>query len=130
MCVCVCVDFCQLNNKNDKGFLRLIKHRGAIGESSGSNILLVTQYEVWILTSGIEEALKESTVLSVDPLGFYEFNRLPFRIYNSPATYQRFMEECLGYMHLKICLICLDDLVIFVNSYEGYLHRLKLTEVT
>jgi hypothetical protein len=46
---------------------------------------------------------KQRTVFTVGPLGFYEFNRLPFGLVNSPATYQRLMEEILGDLHLDIC---------------------------
>ena len=60
------------------------------------------------------------------PLGFYEFNRLPFGLSNAPATYQRLMEECLGDLHLKTCLIYLDDLIIFSNTFDEHLQRLKL----
>lgn len=43
----------------------------------------------------IEEAHKHKTAFIVGPIGFYEFNRLPFGLSNSPATYQRIMEEFL-----------------------------------
>jgi hypothetical protein len=44
----------------------------------------------------VEESHKQRTAFTVGPLGFYEFNRLPFGLVNSPATYQRLMEEILG----------------------------------
>lgn len=36
------------------------------------------------------------------------------------------MEECLGDYNLKICIIYLDDLIIFSNSFEQHLERLEL----
>jgi hypothetical protein len=51
---------------------------------------------------------------------------MPFGLSNSPATYQRLMEECLGDYNLKICIIYLDDLIIFSNSFEQHLERLDL----
>jgi len=35
---------------------------------------------------------------------------------NSPATYQRVVEECLGDLNMKIVYI--DDLIIFVRMFE------------
>ena len=67
---------------------------------------------------------KQRTVFTVGPLGFYEFNRLPFGLVNSPATYQRLMEEILGDLHLDICFIYLDDLIIFSKTYEEHLDRI------
>lgn len=36
------------------------------------------------------------------------------------------MEECLGDLNMKICVIYLDDVIIFANSYEEHLERLYL----
>ena len=73
----------------------------------------------------IAEEHKERTTFTVGSLGFYEYNRMPFGLTNAPATYQRLMEECLGELHLNICFIYLDDLIIFANSFEEHLSRLK-----
>ena len=43
----------------------------------------------------IQEEHKLYTAFTAGALGFYEYNRLPFGLSNSPATYQRLMEECL-----------------------------------
>ena len=45
---------------------------------------------------------------------------------NAPATYQRLMEECLGDLHHRICLIYLDDIIIFAKSFEEHLDRLRM----
>jgi hypothetical protein len=37
----------------------------------------------------IEEEHKERTAFTVGPLGFYEYECMPFGLANSPATYQR-----------------------------------------
>lgn len=73
----------------------------------------------------VEESHKQRTVFTVGPLGFYEFHRLPFGLVNSPATYQRLMEEVLGDLHLDICFIYLDDLIIFSKTYEEHLDRIQ-----
>jgi transposase InsO family protein len=72
-----------------------------------------------------EEEHKRRTAFTVGPLGFYEYNRLPFGLTNSPATYQRVMESVLGDLHLKACLIYLDDVIIFSRTYEEHVERLK-----
>jgi hypothetical protein len=73
----------------------------------------------------IAEEHKERTAFTVGPLGFYEYNRLPFGLTNSPATYQRLMQDVLGDVHLKTCLIYLDDIIIFARTFEEHLERLE-----
>ena len=73
----------------------------------------------------LEESHKERTAFTIDPLGFYEYNRLPFGLTNSPATYQQLMEDILGDYHLRICLIYLDDIIIFSRTYEEHVDRLR-----
>ena len=36
------------------------------------------------------------------------------------------MEECLGPLNMKICVIYLDDLIIFSDSFEQHLERLDI----
>jgi hypothetical protein len=35
------------------------------------------------------------------------------------------MEECLGDLHLKICFIFLDNIIIFPRTYEDHVERLQ-----
>jgi hypothetical protein len=73
----------------------------------------------------IAEKDKYKTAFSVGNLGFYECKRMCFGLTNAPATFHRLMEKCLGEMHLKDCLIFLDDILIFSNSFEQHCQRLK-----
>jgi hypothetical protein len=52
--------------------------------------------------------------------------RMPFRITNSPATYQRLMGDCLADNNIKICYIFIDDIIIFGKAYEEHLEILFL----
>ena len=64
------------------------------------------------------------TAFTVGPLGFWECERMPFGLTNAPATFQRLMEDCMGDLHLKFCLLYLDDVIIFSRTYEEHLERL------
>ena len=67
---------------------------------------------------------KPKTAFLVGQLGFFECNRMPFGLTNAPATFQRLIESCMGDLHLTQCLLYLDDIVIFSDSYEKHLQRL------
>ena len=64
------------------------------------------------------------TAFTVSPLGFYECLRMPFRLTNAPATFQRLMESCLGDLHLQQCIIYLDDIIIFSKTPQEHLDQL------
>ena len=73
----------------------------------------------------VEDEDKPKTAFSVGPLGFYEWNRMGFGLTNAPATFQRLMEKCMGDMHLKECLIFLDDILIFSSTFEEHIRRIE-----
>ena len=50
---------------------------------------------------------------------------MPFALTNAPATFQCLMESCLGDMHLKRCIIYLDDIIVFSKIPEQHLQRLR-----
>ena len=72
----------------------------------------------------MEEASKQYTAFTVGSLGFFECHCMPFGLCNAPATFQRLMQNCLSELNLIYCLIYLDDIVIFSQMVEEYLHQL------
>ena len=51
---------------------------------------------------------------------------MPFGLCNVPATFQQLMQNCLGELNLIYCLIYLDDLIVFSQTAEEYLHWLHI----
>ena len=49
---------------------------------------------------------------------------MPFGLCNTPAMFQRLMQNSLGEVNLTYCLIYLDDVIIFSKTEEGHLHHL------
>ena len=72
----------------------------------------------------LEEDSIPLTAFTVGPLGFYECVRMPFGLTNAPATFQRLMENCLGELHLRSCIIYLDDIIIYSKTPEEHVRRL------
>ena len=81
------------------------------------------QSEYWQME--LTEASQPLTVISVGPLGFYECVQIPFGLTNAPATFQHLMELCLGDMHLKWCIIYLDDTTVFSKTPGKHIQRLR-----
>ena len=74
----------------------------------------------------MDEALKQYTAFTIGNLGFFECNRMPFRLCNVPATFQQLMQNCMGELNFIYCLIYLDDLIMFLQTAEEHLHQLQV----
>ena len=71
------------------------------------------------------EAHKERTAFTAGPLGFFEWNSMPMGTVNATSTFQRLMQQCLGDMHLKECVVFLDDILVYSPNFEEHLVRLR-----
>jgi transposase InsO family protein len=121
----MCVDYRALNEQTIKDSYALPRIEEILEALSGNTYFTVLDMKSGYHQVEVEEEHKERTAFTIGPLGFYEFNRLPFGLSNSPATYQRLMEESLGDLNLSICFIYLDDVIIFSKTYEEHLDRLE-----
>ena len=74
----------------------------------------------------IDEKSIPYMAFTIGALGFYECICMPFELTNTPATFQRLMESCLGELHLQYCIIYLDDIIIFSKTPKEHLHQLRL----
>ena len=73
----------------------------------------------------LDEESKALTAFTVGPLGFYQWECMPFSLTDAPATFQRLMESCLGDMHLKWVIIYLDNIIIFSKTPKEHIQRLR-----
>ncbi|GFV75756.1 retrovirus-related Pol polyprotein from transposon 17.6 [Trichonephila clavipes] len=74
----------------------------------------------------IDEADREKTAF-ITPEGLYEFKVMPFGLCNAPATFERMMDNLLRHLNgLFLCLCYLDDIIVFSETFEDHLIRLRL----
>lgn len=72
----------------------------------------------------IEENDIKKTAFSTDS-GHYEFTRMPFGLKNAPATFQRLMNSVLSEYLGSICLVYLDDIIIFSTSLTEHIDSIR-----
>ena len=72
----------------------------------------------------LDEESKHKTAF-ITHQGLYEFNRLPMGLANSPSVFQRALNFILRKFINIICLIYLDDIVIFSRTIEEHIIHLS-----
>lgn len=65
----------------------------------------------------------EKTAFSTEN-GHYEFLRMPFGLKNAPSTFQRVMDHILKGLNNVICLVYLDDIIVFSTSLQEHIKNL------
>ena len=120
-----CIDYRKLNNRTVKDAYYLPRIEETIDTLSGSKYFSKLDLRSGYWQVGVKESDKMKTAFSVGPLGFFECNRMAFGLCNAPASFQRLMERCMGELHLRECLIYLDDIIIFSKTFEEHLVRLE-----
>ena len=69
---------------------------------------------------------KPYTAFTCGPLGLYECETMPFGATNVPATFQRFMDNCLGELNMNWCIVYLDDIIICSQDTASNIERLEV----
>ena len=67
----------------------------------------------------------------VTKYGLYEFTKMPFGLSTAPQTYEHLMELTLSGLQWSLCLIYLDDVIVFSHDFDEHIDRLDkvLTQI-
>ena len=101
----VCVDFHKLNARTVRDSYPIPLIAETLQALSGAQ---------WFCSQDLQSGYLQVKIASGD---LYEFNRIPFGLTYPPATFQRLMESCLGNFNFCICLVYLDDVIVFARSF-------------
>ena len=118
------VDFRRLNSVTRKDSYHLPRIDDALDALNGtkyfSTMNLLSGY--WQVEMSPES--REHTAF-ITYGGLNEFLVVPFGLTNAPSTYQRLMECVLRNLTYKICLIYLDDILVYSKTFEEHLSHLR-----
>ena len=103
----------KLNSQTIKDAQSLPRIEDSLDCLDGATIFTSLDLQSGYWQVEMTEASKHLTAFTVGPLGFYECVQMPFGLTNAPATFQHLMETCMREIHLKWCIIYLDDIIVF-----------------
>ena len=121
-----CIDFRRLNALTVKDLHPLPRICETLESLAGA-----AHYSTFDLNSGfwqvpMDDASKQYTAFTLGSMGLYECESMPFGLCNAPPTFQRLMQNCLGELNLTYCLIYLDDMIVFSETPEEHLLRMRV----
>ena len=120
-----CMDFRCLNAcKKDSYPLPWIQE--ALESMVGSAHFSLMDFKSGFWQIKMAPELQQYTAFTVGNLRFYEFTHMPFGLCNTPATFQHLMQNTLGELNLKYCVIYLDDIIVFGCTEEEHLECLRM----
>lgn len=120
-----CIDYRQLNLKTRKDAHPLPLIRESLDTLGGAS-----WYSTFDLRAGYHQLAlhprdKHKTAF-VTRKGSFQFTVLPFGLCNSPASFSRLMNLVLSGLNYEVCLVYLDDIIVFSKDIETHLQRLEL----
>ena len=112
-----CMDYKNVNKVTKSGAFPIPRMQDCLDVMAGATIfskLNVTSYN----QDPVAEEDIPKTVF-VTKYGLFELITIPYGLMTAPATYQRLMELALAGLPYLLCLIYLDDVIIFAHDFDN-----------
>ena len=118
-----CLDYRQLNSVTKKDAYPLPRIDACLDAMANAQ---------WFSTFDLRSSYHQVKVNPTDsdktaficPRGMYKFRTMPFGLCNAGATFQRLMDIVMAGLHMDICLVYLDDIILYSRTAEEHLERL------
>ena len=120
-----CVDYRGLNAVTRRDSYPLPRIDETLDALKGARLFSTLDLASGYWQVEMEEEDRCKTAFSLPGMGLYEFTVMPFGLVNAPSTFQRLMEVMLSGLQYNVCLIYLDDVIIFGHNLADHLSRLE-----
>lgn len=119
-----CIDYRRLNAVTIKDSHPLPRVDDSLDALAGSLWFSTLDFSNGYWQVDVAEEDREKTAFTTGR-GLYQWRAMPMGLSNSPATFQRMMELVLRGLPWHICLVYLDDILIYSRTFEDHLCHLE-----
>ena len=120
-----CVDYRKLNSRTVRDAHSLPRIDDTLDSLVGAKYFSSLDLKAGYWQVELADDDKEKTAFSAGPLGFFQWETMPMGLMNSGATFQHLMQKVMGDLHLKECLLYLDDIIVFSSSFSEHMKHLE-----
>jgi transposase InsO family protein len=121
----MCVDYRQVNSVTKKDAYPLPRTDACLDAMSGS---------VWFSTFDLRQSYHQVPLNPADSdktaficrRGMFRYRTMPFGLSNAGATFQRLMDVVLSGLNMFVCLVYLDDIIVYSSDLSQHLERLEM----
>jgi hypothetical protein len=121
----ICIDYRKINQVTEKDIYPFPIIEEILESFQGaqwfSSLDLASGY--WQVAVKEEDRKKTAFITK---FGLYEFNVMPFGLYNVPATFQKLMDKVITKYLEKFVLVYLDDLTIYSKTFDDHVKHLSI----
>lgn len=125
-----CIDLRMVNDATTKDCYSIPRIDETVDALSGAKFFSAMDVDRAFWQIAMDEADKHKFAFRVDGR-LYEPNVMPFGSKNASSTFQRLMDKVLRGLTWKQCLVYIDDILVFANTFSEHCKRLDavLTEL-
>ncbi|KAK3568728.1 hypothetical protein QTP86_014757, partial [Hemibagrus guttatus] len=119
-----CVDYRRLNSVTIKDSHPLPRVDDTLDALAGAVWFSTLDFSNGYWQVEVAEDDREKTAFTTGQ-GLYQWRSMPMGLSNAPATFQRLMELVFRGLPWHICMVYLDDILIYSKTFEEHLSSLK-----
>lgn len=119
-----CVDYRRLNSVTIKDSHPLPRVDDTLDALAGAAWFSTLDFSNGYWQVEVAEEDREKTAFTTGQ-GLYQWRSMPMGLSNAPATFQRLMELVLRGLPWHICMVYLDDILIYNKTFEEHMSSLK-----